>query len=68
MNKSLKTRQNISILKARNSAILFIRVIKNRVIFKIRAKKLTKDSIVDCILTRFAEFSIKNYIYSEISS
>ena len=26
------------------------------------------DSIVDCFLTRFTEFSIKNYIYPEISS
>ena len=33
-----------------------------------RSKKIAKDSIVDCVLTRFAEFSIKNYIHPEISS
>ena len=41
---------------------------KNRLIFQISAKKLVTDSIVDCVLTRFVEFSIKNYMYSEISS
>ena len=33
-----------------------------------RSKKIAKDSIVYRVTTRFAEFSMKSYTYSEIAS
>ena len=42
--------------------------IKGRLIFYISAKKEAKDSVVDRVITMFAGFSIKCYVFSEISS
>ena len=42
--------------------------IKGRLIFYISAKKEAKDSVVDRVITMFAGFSIKSYVFFESSS